>query len=1145
MVSMAISTVMAAETFELDDIKYEVTKAATSTASGECVVVGLSSAGSSKTSVALNLLPRITYNSKYYYVEKVANNAFKNSSIITGVRFGYGFTEIGLYAFYGCSNITYVRLPSSMKSIGGYAFWGCSKLTSIYTAKPTAVNAMTNAFPTSKTNPSLTVYTPKTDPNSITNYNPRSWNAAWLDITNYQKSSLAYDFAGTDGSYMCVTKAPAATEKGELTIVGFNPSGKNVTDGAYTPFDTYTIYGYSYKVVAIADSAYLGISTMKSINLEGSSNLRRIGVSAFQDVTSLTGTVKTSADTINMRAFSGCTGITSMLLMEGVKQLKTSPFRGCTSLPSLVIPASVTSITASDFVDGCTSMAYINVNASNSYYASYNGILYNKDKTTLLRCPQGYTKDQLGTSNFPSTIKEIRDYAFYKCSNLVNVWIPFGVKSVGYGTFWACDKMEYCRIPSSVTTMGANVFAECSSLYMLDNNMTSVRDFSAETRDQFAGTKRSSGTLFVPYELIDSYKAATYWKDWKSIISGSSDIDATCVTKTDGTSSSANFSVTSTKPETINGVSYDGRCALVHCSTITTASTINIPEYVSFYGKKYAVTRVGSEIFRSQCTADFTVKLGVNVDTVATKAFKDQIKLTTLNLNPNLKAIEPDAFNNCRISNDIILPYGLTYLGYNVFSYNTFKRLLVPSTAMTLNSYAFENLGKLEEFILNNSYGHKYTNWVLTDIPTSCKLYVPTGVVLQYKQNEKLGKLKVNAGAYDFCYQNNHDGTRYFMTVTSNTPVTVDGITYAGKAKYVYHPMIESRIASAATKAYQASMGETDRANGANRTYLMVEMGDSLLYGASSCTSALVPKYLERVGKYAFCKSSITDMIIPSTCSYIGKEAWVNCSKLKELTLLTPSGSRSWSGQFFGGNAGDFICYVNWSSLTSYMNSAASWTKLTGDTREMKDCFNGFFQENNDYGCTSFSVNHPVDWRDMPIKVYTVSSYDASAKLAKTTQQNYTPANTGLILTGYENGTIYKLKRPSFTPGRSTNLLVGDADANVNVYNETVGYLFSRTDKVFWKPTSDYTLAMGYAYLKLTSAQAGSTTTINVDLFNTGLKGDVDGNGVVDITDANILINIVLGKDQASNYGGRADVTGEGDIDVSDINAVLNIILGK
>lgn len=56
--------------------------------------------------------------------------------------------------------------------------------------------------------------------------------------------------------------------------------------------------------------------------------------------------------------------------------------------------------------------------------------------------------------------------------------------------------------------------------------------------------------------------------------------------------------------------------------------------------------------------------------------------------------------------------------------------------------------------------------------------------------------------------------------------------------------------------------------------------------------------------------------------------------------------------------------------------------------------------------------------------------------------------------------------------------------------------------------------------------------------------GDVNNDGTVDITDANIIINIVLGKDDAANYNGRADLTGENVVDVADLNAILNIMLG-
>lgn len=56
--------------------------------------------------------------------------------------------------------------------------------------------------------------------------------------------------------------------------------------------------------------------------------------------------------------------------------------------------------------------------------------------------------------------------------------------------------------------------------------------------------------------------------------------------------------------------------------------------------------------------------------------------------------------------------------------------------------------------------------------------------------------------------------------------------------------------------------------------------------------------------------------------------------------------------------------------------------------------------------------------------------------------------------------------------------------------------------------------------------------------------GDVNGDGVVDVTDVNILINIVLEKASAADYP-KADVNGSGNVDVSDVNAVINVVLDK
>ena len=49
--------------------------------------------------------------------------------------------------------------------------------------------------------------------------------------------------------------------------------------------------------------------------------------------------------------------------------------------------------------------------------------------------------------------------------------------------------------------------------------------------------------------------------------------------------------------------------------------------------------------------------------------------------------------------------------------------------------------------------------------------------------------------------------------------------------------------------------------------------------------------------------------------------------------------------------------------------------------------------------------------------------------------------------------------------------------------------------------------------------------------------------GSVDIADVNILINIILGRDQAENYERRAYILGNDYIDISDVNALINMVL--
>ena len=89
--------------------------------------------------------------------------------------------------------------------------------------------------------------------------------------------------------------------------------------------------------------------------------------------------------------------------------------------------------------------------------------------------------------------------------------------------------------------------------------------------------------------------------------------------------------------------------------------------------------------------------------------------------------------------------------------------------------------------------------------------------------------------------------------------------------------------------------------------------------------------------------------------------------------------------------------------------------------------------------------------------------------------------------------------------------------------------------------------------ITLTASYYGATATVfhtimNIDYVGYYVEpvlkaGDLDGDGKVDVSDVNAVINIILKAKTESDYKGKADVTGDGKVDVSDVNEIINMIL--
>ncbi len=170
-------------------------------------------------------------------------------------------------------------------------------------------------------------------------------------------------------------------------------------------------------------------------------------------------------------AFAYCSGLTSVTIGNSVTSIGEYAFYYCTGLTSVTIPNSVTSIGRWAF-DGCTGLTSIDVASDNSNYCSVDGVLFNKDKTTLIRYPGG----KQGAYTIPNSVTSIGNYAFNECYGLTSVTIPNSVTSIGDFAFEGCTSLTSVTIGNSVTSIGESAFSNCTGLtsITIPNSVTSI-----------------------------------------------------------------------------------------------------------------------------------------------------------------------------------------------------------------------------------------------------------------------------------------------------------------------------------------------------------------------------------------------------------------------------------------------------------------------------------------------------------------------------------------------------------------------------------------------------------------------------------------------------------------------------------------------
>lgn len=785
------------------------------------------------------------------------------------------------------------------------------------------------------------------------------WSVTY-DFHRDRESGCSYKLINNNTAY----KVTSGRSTSGDVVIEATYRGKpviSIDDSAFKGNTSLTSITIADGITTIGEKAFYNCTALKSVKLP--SNLTSIGEASFQKCTSLESiNIPNTLTELPSNLFAYCSVLKSIDLPNEITSIGDGAFKSCTSLQTIKLPSELKTIGNDVF---STDSALRSIEINSKLEAISNFAFFKCEVLSEVTIPSNCSIKSIGKNAFygcnsltkfdvPSGVTEIGDYAFQLSENLAEVTIPDTVSKVGQfcfngtklymdqmaekgliyadtwivgfegkendaevqtkyrltssvspenhyivkaGTtgiansiFYADTNLSACLLPDSVKYLGDYSFYGCIELYQFSApGLTIINDYT------FYGCSKISNLIFeTTLKKIGDY--AYYGCPLLT------EIDIPSSVESIGTYAFKNTGLWTNATKSDSGLVYAGNwvvgCATNKESYTLDSKTVGISNY-AFY-KNESVNQV---INLNSCKY------------IGYGAFYGCSNLSSIELNRNLKEIQPFTFYKCTSLLTATLPSNIEKIGENAF---------YKCTSLTALDFSRSKLKEIGDYAF---YGCSLLQSV--NFGTVEKGVIESIGVSAFYKCESLTSVVLPNSLTSL-------GQKSFSNCTSLASVTIgSGITAI--SKYAFNKCAITSLTIPST-----ILTIDDYAFYKNEVLENLELNEGLTFigayafkGAKALNSLLLPSTLKTISNFSFMDcDSLKSVILRSELDTIIQHAFYSCDSVTFYTDVTEY-KDNWQAMFnssyrpivFGCELSEDKTYVVSITITS-----STFTNVTSTT---------------------------------------------------------------------------------------------------------------------------------------------------------------------------------------------------------------------